>query len=56
MNGKPNNRTNLLLLQKKHTKKEFRRAIRIEVARQKEIEKQHGTISQVDSEKSQKRS
>ena len=60
-NGKPNDRINHLLLQKKHTKKIFRIAVRIEVARQKEIEKskynggtikQHGTISQVDSEKS----
>jgi hypothetical protein len=38
-NGKPNDPTNHLLLQKKHTKKEFRRTVRIEVARQKEIEK-----------------
>ena len=38
-NGKPNDPTNHLLLQKKHNKKEFRRAVRIEVARQKEIEK-----------------
>jgi hypothetical protein len=33
-NGKPNDPTNHLLLQKKHSKKEFRRAVRIEVARQ----------------------
>jgi hypothetical protein len=38
-NGKPNDRTNHLLLQKKKNKKEFHRAVRIEVARQKEIEK-----------------
>ena len=60
-NGKPNDPTYHLLLQKKHTKKKFRKAVRIEVGRQKAIEKskynggtikQHGTISQVDSEKS----
>jgi hypothetical protein len=38
-NGKPNDPTNHLLLQKKQNKKEFRWAVRIEVARQKEIEK-----------------
>ena len=38
-NEKPNDPTNHLLLQKKHSKREFRRAVRIKVARQKEIEK-----------------
>ncbi|CAC5402683.1 unnamed protein product [Mytilus coruscus] len=42
--GKPNNKNNKMLMEKKQSKKDFRRAVRIELAKQKKKNKEKETI------------